>query len=274
MCGCHDGCSRKGKTVILFGSKLAVIESRLIENIQKTKEVFPEEIQRIEFGLALMRDVTQVTQYAVKDYGTKPDLVTNHNLFARNRQLLLNAYICSLSSSYGTQFVILRVVLENNFLMRLFRKNPQSAFEWLSKERQKRFTTETQMKYGKSGRSNKRFRVDLSKRIFRDLVEKNARRDITTMYKELSNYTHPNFRGWQELMGQSGKAEVIYNMPKFYSPNAEQSMGAMLYAMGLSFKEFVESFRNYLHPFADQLKEWRDGYNKLILRHIESNSKK
>ena len=106
--------------MILFSSKLFEVESRLFDNIKKTKSIFPEETQKIEFGLALMRDLTQITQNAVDDYRTKPNLYANHNLFARNRQLLLNAYFCLLSSSYGTEFVILRTVLENNNLMRLF----------------------------------------------------------------------------------------------------------------------------------------------------------
>jgi len=144
----------------LFGLELSEVENRLFNNIKKTKSTFPEETQIIEFGLALMRDLTQITQDAVNDYKTKPNLFANHNLFARNRQLLLNAYFCLLCSSYGTQFVILRTVLENNNLMRLFNKNPQFAFEWLSEDVQKRFSEETQLKYGKS--KKKKLEVTLS----------------------------------------------------------------------------------------------------------------
>lgn len=208
----------------------------------------------------------------MKDYKIKPDLVTNHNLFARNRQLLLNAYICSLFSSYGTQFVILRVVLENNFLMRLFNKHPELAFEWLSKEMQKRFQKEIQVRYGKSGVSDKIIKVDLNRRIFRDVAKVNARSDIARLYNELSNYTHPNFKGWQELIGQKGQTEIILNMPRFVSSNADKSVGMTLYLIQLSFKSFVESFRDYLSPFADQLNEWKATYYKLIPRYIEPDS--
>ena len=145
----------------LFGSDITEVENRLFENMKKTKAVFPEEIRRIEWGLALMRDLTQITKDAIKDYQTKPNLFTNHNLYSRNRQLLLNAYFCLLSSSYGTEFVILRTVLENNNLMRLFNKSPQYAFEWLSEDVQKRFPKETQIKYGKSGKHDKNIRQDL-----------------------------------------------------------------------------------------------------------------
>src|SRR3990170_1588522 len=115
----------------LFGSSLTEVESRLFENLKKTKAIFPEETRRIEWGLSLMRDLTQIAKEASKEYPRKPNLYVNHDLFARNRQLLLNAYVCLLFSSYGTQFVILRTVLENSNLMRLFNKKPQCAFEWL-----------------------------------------------------------------------------------------------------------------------------------------------
>lgn len=255
--------------MVLFGLKLSEVESRLFRNIKKTKSIFPEETQRIEFGLALMRDLTEVTQNAVNDYKTKPDLFASHNLFARNRQLLLNAYFCLLSSSYGTQFVVLRVVLENNFLMRLFERNPQFAFEWLSKEVQNRFPKETQLKYGKTGLFNRKFKVDLRKRIFRDIAKKKVRSEISSFHKQLHNYVHPNFEGWQELVGKTGQHEIILNMPRFILPIAEKSIGINLYLMQLSFKAFYEAFKDYLLPFALQLKEWQDDYNRLISKYTD-----
>lgn len=252
----------------MFGSKLAEVESRLFDNIKKTKSIFPEETQRIEFGLALMRDLTQVTQDAVKDYKTRPNLFANHNLFARNRQLLLNAYLCLLCSSYGTQFVILRTVLENNNLMRLFNKNPQYAFEWLSKEKQKWFPKETQSKYGKSGKSNRPFKAGwVRKQVFNEIEKEKIRSGISKFYGELSNYTHPNFLGWQELVGRRGESEIILNMPRFLLNNAEKAVGITLYLTQLSFKTFYETFKDYAGGFADQMKEWQDNFNKLIVRY-------
>ena len=129
----------------LFGAELSDIESRILENAKKNKAVFPDEIKQIEAGLTLIRNLTQITKEASKEYPDKPNYSTNHELFARNRQLLLNAYVSLLFSSYGTQFVILRTVLENNNLMRLFNKNPQYAFEWLPVNLQKRFTKQVQL---------------------------------------------------------------------------------------------------------------------------------
>lgn len=258
-----------GVAMALFGLKLSEVENRLFDNIKKTKSTFPEETQTIESGLALMRDVTQVTQDAVNDYKENPNLFANHNLFARNRQLLLNAYFCLLCSSYGTQFVILRVILENNFLMRLFNKKPQLAFEWLSKEMQGRFPKEIQLKYGKSGISDRRIEVNLEKRIFKEIAKKTARSEISTFYKQLSNYIHPNFLGWQELIGDKEQHLIILNMPQFTPQNTDKAIGIMLYLTQLSIKEFVDIFKDHLLPFAVQLKKWQDNYFRLIVRYKE-----
>lgn len=262
--------------MVLFGLKLSEIETRLLENIKKTKSVFPEETQRIEFGLALMRDITQITQDAVNDYKTKPNMYANHNLFARNRQLLVNAYFCLLTSSYGTQYVILRTVLENNNLMRSFNKNPQCAFEWLSREKQKEFPKETQLKYGKSCQSiegkdfNRIFKPwQVRKHVFNEIEKEKVRSGIKEFYEELSNYIHPNFKGWKELVGRRGETEIILKMPRFLPKNADKAIGIMLYLTQMSFKTFVETFKGYLCGYALRLKEWQDNYNKLIVSYID-----
>lgn len=254
--------------MILFGAELSEVETRLLDNITKTKSIFPEETQRIEFGLALMKDLTEVTHDAVKDYRTKPNLFANHSLFARNRQLLLNAYFCLLCSSYGTQFVILRTVLENNNQMRLFNKKPQYAFKWLSKEKQKRFSMEVQLKYGRRNEANITFKPSwVRKHVFNEIGKQKLRSDVEDFYHQLCNYNHPNFLGWQELVGKKGESEIILNMPLFFWKNTDKAIGITLYLMQSSFKAFVETFKDYLGGFAIQLKEWQDSFNKLILRY-------
>ena len=255
----------------LFGSNLSEVEKRLFENQKRTKAIFPEETHRIEWGLALMRDVTQITKDAIKDYRAKPNLFTNHNLFSRNRQLLLNAYFCLLSSSYGTEFVILRTALENNNLMRLFNKNPEYAFEWLSKDTQQQFPKETLLKYGKSGIHDRTYKPSfVSKHVFEANNKKKVRKDISQFYDDLCHYTHPNFRGWHELTGKLGDVEIILNMPRFQENNAETAVGMSLFLMQLTFKPFVETFNDYLEPFSHKLKEWQDTYNKLIVKYVET----
>jgi hypothetical protein len=254
----------------LFGLKLVDVESCLSDNIKITKATFPEEIQLMEFGLALMRDLTQVTQDVVSEYKIRPNLFANHNLFARNRQLGLNAYFCVLCSSYGTQFVILRTVLENNNLMRLFNKEPQYAYEWLPKEMQKRFSKETQLKYGTSGKENITYRPSFVRRhVFSEIKQEKVRSDVENFYNDLCNYTHPNFSGWREFSIREGQNETILNMPRFIPQIAENSIAVMLILTQLSFKTFFETFRGHLSGFAVQLKMWQDNFKKLIVRYSE-----
>lgn len=252
----------------MFGLKLSEIESHLFKNIKKTKIAFPQETQSLECGLALMFDLTQAINETIGEM-TKPQLYTNMNLFARNRQLLLNAYFCFLCSNYGTQFVILRVVFENNNLMRLFKLHPQYAFEWLPSEKQKTFSPEIQLEYGKSGIKGKKFGTSgVMGEIFKN-GKQNVEKRTKKTYDELCNYTHPNFKGWRELMGVRGGSEVVLNMPAFWEENALTAIGITLYMMQLSFKTFVETFRDYAFSFAVQINEWKNNNNNLILRYME-----
>ncbi|MGD8505471.1 MAG: hypothetical protein PVF15_02265 [Candidatus Bathyarchaeota archaeon] len=256
--------------MVLFGSQLSELESRLLDNMTKTRSVFPKEIQTIELGLALMSNVTTVTKEAVKDYENKPNLVANHNLFARNRQLLLNAYVCALNSSYGTQFVIARTVLENNDLMRFFNRYPKHAFEWLSEEVQSRFSRDVQLRYGKSKKKNETFKpTAVRNRVFKETGKGRVKREIKEFYDQLCNYTHPNYLGWRELIGKHGEVEIILRKPRFILSNSDKSIGITLYLMQLSFKTFVETFKKYLKDFTTDLKVWQESYNKLIFRYVD-----
>jgi hypothetical protein len=217
-----------------------------------------------------MRDIAYGTQDTVRDYKKNPNFLANHNLFARNRELLLNADFCMLSSSYGTQVVILRVVMENAFLMRLFNKEPQFAFEWLSKEIQQQFSNEIKTKYGKSGISYKRIKVDVNKGIFREVVKKGARTDANNYYKELSDYSHPNFAGWTHSISANGRYGIAENMPQFSEDYADKAVGMMLYSMQLSFKAFYETFKYSLPPFDTQLNIWQENFTKLMEKYVGS----
>lgn len=252
--------------MIPFGEKLSEIESKLLENAKKTKTVFPEETQMIETGLELMIKLTQFMNESVGVIWKRPNLVTNINLFARNRQLLLNAYLCWLNSSYGTQFVILRTILENNNLMRHFNDNYQDAFEWLSPEMQVRFAEDIRLKYGSSGKSNQTFSFPKITADIFDGGKQKVKKDILDFYGTLCNYTHPNFLGWQELFATTGQTVIILRTPIFQSNNAELSIAATLYLMQLSFKTFVETFKEYL-DFKFELAKWQEKYMLLIRKY-------
>lgn len=258
----------------LFSNKLRDIESRLFDNLRKTKAVFPEEIVQLEVGLELMRNLTKVSYEAVNEYPKRPNLYTNHNLFSRNRQLLLNSYTSLLFSSYGTEFVIVRTVLENNNLMRLFNKNPQFAFEWLPQILQNRFPDETKAKFGVSGKSERRFRAEFVRNgVFGEKGKEKVKDDIETFYADLCNYTHPNFNGWKELVfREQNSPEMIQNMPRFQVDSAEVGVGVALFSMQTTFKAIAETFKGYWHwdNFAFQLTDWQNRNLIMLPKYLPS----
>jgi len=252
----------------LFGAKLSDIESRILENIKKNKAIFPDEIEQIENGLLLIRKLTQITEEASKQYQDKPNFSTNHEIFARNRQLLLIAYVSLLFSSYGTQFVILRTVLENNNLMRLFNKNPKYAFEWLPIKPQKLFTEDVQKKFGKSGIHNRTYKPEFVRKHVFDIAEKQkVRTDIRILYSQLCDYTHPNYAGWKEIVVQKEDSERVLNIPQFSLVESNSATGIYLFMMQLTFKAFVETFKEYLAGFVFQLRDWQQNNLKLLWKH-------
>ena len=253
--------------MVLFTKRLSEIESRLLENTKKTSFVFSDEMRVIEEGLLLMTELTKVSAIAISDYKRKPHLFTNHNLFARNRELLLNCYICILTSSYGTHNVIARTVLENNQLMRLFRKNDYKAFEWLSKEAQSRFPRETQEEYGKSKLTSQIFKARVVRKI---AFYGQVRSEIQKLYKKLSDYTHPNYEGWKHLVYGIGDKDYVLRTPRFVDKITDGIIGLTVYLIKLSIKEFVETFRPYLKEYpnlAVMSDKWQKDSNQILSRH-------
>lgn len=253
---------------MLFGNSLTDVDKRLMDNLKMTKSVFPDEVKLIESGMKILKEVTAITEDASKDYPKTPNIFVNHNLFARNRQLLLNAYISCLTGSYGTAFVILRTVLENNNLMRLFNKNPQSAYEWLPKEQQQRFDPSIQKKFGISGKSNETFDAyPVAKLVFGNRPNPAIKKELDKFYGQLCNYTHPNFAGWKELVTSKGNTEFIQNIPAFVTVSAENVIGVLLFSMLLTFKAFVETFKGYLIEYAGMLMQWNNDCVKIMMRY-------
>jgi hypothetical protein len=253
--------------MVLFTKRLSGIESRLLENIKKSTFVFSDEIVVIEKGLLLMVELTKISATAISDYKISPHLFTNHNLFARNRELLLNCHFCVLTSSYGTHNVIARTILENNQLMRLFRKNDYKAFEWLSKEAQGRFPQATQRKYGRSKLSSQEFWPSDVRRI---AFDGQVRSEIKKLYEQLCDFTHPNYEGWKHLIYQIGDKDYVLRTPRFVDKITDGTINLTVYLIKLSIKEFVETFRSYLkeHPsLAEKLEKWQKDSNQILFRH-------
>jgi hypothetical protein len=255
----------------IFGQGLSPIENRLSRNIKTTKTVFPEETKAIEEGLALMYSLTEDVNEAVRK-DPRPQMYANRNLFARNRELLLNGYFCMLCSNYGTQFVILRTILENNDLMRLFNLNPQYAYEWLSAEKQERFPTGMRSKYRESGKHNREFKDSFVRgQLFQQTEKEVVRENLRKIYGDFCDYTHPNFQGWHELMGLRKEEEIILEMPAFTPDNAFILVRLTLYLMQLSFKTLVETFKRYILDFLYQLEKWQRTNKDLMMKYLEKD---
>ena len=254
--------------MVLFSPQLNKVETRLLENLSNTKKLFPEETNLIEYGLSLMWGLVSVVNAAKKDLETKPNVYANTNLFGRNRELLLNAYFCMLTSNYGTQSVILRTVLENNNLMRLFNQEPKNAYEWLPKEKQAKFEEEVQKKYSGST-EKKEFGASCVRNAIFDEKKAGVKQTIKDIYGSLCDYTHPNFLGWQEIMSSKGEDEVLLDLPTLTSYNAEESTKIMLYMIQLSFKTFFDTFKNYIAGYEDKLITWQNEFNRVFTRYIK-----
>ena len=114
-----------------------------------------------------------------------------------------------LCSNYGTQFVIQRVILENNNLMRLFNKNPKYAFEWLPREQQVTFSAKTQQEFKGCVEKKEFWPSKVRKEFFQEAEKAGLSKLIGNIYDYLSNYAHPNSSGWVEVMGLQGIDEVL-----------------------------------------------------------------
>jgi len=174
-----------------------------------------------------------------------------------------------LFATYGTQFVNLRVVLENNNLMRLFNFSHRQACAWLDKNKQNEFSLKIQSRFKKC-KSRKHFGPSsVLKKIHKKTGHINAKINTAKIYGQLCDYTHPNFLWWQELMGIQGSNEVLLDLPVFLGENTDNSLKVMLYLILYLFKTFVETFNIYIDVYTtDQLTEWQEKYNKIMPKYM------
>jgi hypothetical protein len=106
------------------------------------------------------------------------------------------------------------------------------------------------------------------KEVHREEKQKKVKDATAKIYGQLCDYTHPNFLGWQELMGMQGSIEVLLELPIFVAENTDNSLKVMLYLMQFSIKTFVETFKTYLDGYAGQLNEWQERWNKIMPKYM------
>jgi len=91
---------------------------------------------------------------------------------------------------------------------------------------------------------------------------------VYKIYGQLCDYTHPNFVGWQEVMGLKDKTEVLLEMPTFVGANSDNSLKLMLYLMQYTLKTFVETFNQYLRDYETRLSTWQENLGKVMSKYM------
>jgi hypothetical protein len=105
------------------------------------------------------------------------------------------------------------------------------------------------------------------RKLFEEIKKETVAKDIKKIYGELCEYTHPNFRGWHELMGLLGTEEQMLRMPAFSEGNASEIIRLSLWLFQMSFKTLVETFGKSVSDFSVHLGEWEKAYKKLMERY-------
>jgi hypothetical protein len=117
------------------------------------------------------------------------------------------------------------------------------AFEWLSKERQMKFPLDIKKKYAGCKEIREHSPSMVREVIFKD--KEVVKQSICNFYNCLCDYTHPNFSGWQEIMGKKGEQEVLVDLPTLSGENASEVMKLTLYLFQLSIKTFYDTFKPF-----------------------------
>lgn len=200
--------------------ELKILNERLLENYEKTEKDFREEVLASERLIEFMRTITDDWTMDVKTLDEKRHLKAILNLFSRSRQLYLSASLLFSMGCYGSSLSLQRIILENANLMRLFRENPEEVLSW------------------NRGDEFHNWEVVL------DAYAKNRKvgDQYRDFYRQLSNYIHPNSKGWTELEVPQGVGLGLLNIPRYLEDFERLTWGLLLLLGQLTLSEFVKTF--------------------------------
>ncbi len=159
-----------------------------------------------------------------EEYKAKPSLQAVHLLFMRSLELMRNSYSCLLTGSYGTSKALSRLVLENSELGMLLGKDISATRKWMKGDQfQPRLVRETLYK-GEELRQAARF------------------------YSALSDYVHPNAKGWPEYLKVSEQSQMfgLPLYPVYDAKAANEAIMVLVYAIRVTFQSVEDSFRRWL----------------------------
>lgn len=147
-----------------------------------------------------------------------------HILFARSLILLLSAYRSALTGLYGTASTLMRMILENAFLMRYFAAKPEEARNWV--------------------RDPNWYINKTPSRIRKLVFTGKVLRDYNRAYSRLSCYVHPSVEGWTELLVPRGQNMVFIR----YDPDYDRSLATdtitfLLFLIKATMKPILMSFK-------------------------------
>lgn len=203
-------------------SELKYLYARLDDNYMSTKADFAQEVCASERLIEYMRTILDGWDMDAPTLDSRPDLQTSVILFARNRQLFLSAYDLFMSGCYGSSLCLLRIMLENTNLMRLFQTNPKEAVSWTNGHL---FDAHPTVKAAHESKPK------LGEKYYK-------------LHAQLSNYVHPHTAGWNELFVPSSKGSGIQNMPTYRKAIAQEVWGILLLLGLRTVTEFVGVFKS------------------------------
>ena len=218
----------------LFSRRLQRLEKNMKEVLKRTRFAFSDTIYGIEEVLDVLSDLTRIMEQVMKDSPQNPKYWANFDLFARSRVLLRSSYLCLITGNYGSVLCLLRSVLENNELMLFFHLEPQEVHEWST---QPNWWKEKENKVGQ-----------LRNRIFSILAKENnkLKKVFDDLYGEMSEYTHPRFRGWKELKIREGKIVKIPRFPTYNQNTIESLLRKMIFITYQALRAFEVTYTEYL----------------------------
>jgi len=191
---------------------------------EKTIVALEGQVNTFENTLLLMRSLGVDLSKVGEKYKGDHLYQATHILFGRNLVLLLSGYQSALTGLYGTARTLMRIILENAFLMRYFASHPDEAKSWVKDV----------------DWYNKKRPSEIRRALFQGKLLK----DYSQAYKALSSYVHPSVDGWTELLVPRGHNIVFIRYdPDYEEDLATDTLTLLLFLSKLTLKPILMSFK-------------------------------
>jgi hypothetical protein len=221
--------------------------------IEKTEQVFPEEIRVLRAGTNFMRRLTKTSKKALPDFDKQPHLRAIMELFCRNRNLAHFSIVCLVNAGYAETKILSRVALENFLLMRLFALKSDSAELWFSdpEKFRKKWTP-----------------ANIRKTVLSKKPEWVSSYD--SFYGLLSEYAHPSFKGWFEIFRREKGGVFISSRPEFNADYSSECIGLICFMMIQTVKVYTDLFVQWMDKETiNEANNLMPKIHEMVRRHFE-----